>query len=121
MALLVGFSACESEERIFDDLVGRTWVGDLGFNYDRYPVESFLRLNGDGFGTDEQYYFEENGGDFAVELPVRWRLEYNTLQLDYGRNYPLLEIHDVSISVPYLRGQLIVDGVNEGFIELRME
>ncbi len=32
LTLLVGFTSCEDDETIFDDdLMGRTWVGDLWF------------------------------------------------------------------------------------------
>ena len=30
LTLLVGFTSCEDDEDIYDDLMGRTWVGDLG-------------------------------------------------------------------------------------------
>ena len=30
LTLLVGFTSCEDDETIFDHIVGRTWVGDLG-------------------------------------------------------------------------------------------
>ena len=29
LTLLVGFTSCEDDEAIYDDLMGRTWVGDL--------------------------------------------------------------------------------------------
>ena len=28
LTLLVGFTSCEDDEDIYDDLMGRTWVGD---------------------------------------------------------------------------------------------
>lgn len=34
LTLLVGFTSCEDDETIFDRIVGRTWVGDLGFESD---------------------------------------------------------------------------------------
>ena len=40
LTLLVGFTSCEDDETIFDHIVGRTWVGDLGFWVDNSPVES---------------------------------------------------------------------------------
>lgn len=42
LTLLVGFTSCENDETIFDHIVGRTWVGDLGFwvdNIVRWKVE----------------------------------------------------------------------------------
>ncbi len=41
--LAVGFSSCEEDdETIYDYLIGRTWVGDLGFIVDlmRWKVAS---------------------------------------------------------------------------------
>ncbi len=118
--LLWGFTSCESDHTIFDDLVGRTWVGDLGFNYGDAPVESEISFSSDGFATDNQYYFPEDGGRFATSLPIRWRIEYGTLYLDYGNRYPMLEIRGVDISGPNLRGRLYADGVDEGNITLTM-
>ena len=42
LSLLVGFTSCEDDETIFDRIVGRTWIGDLGFESDRHhdPLES---------------------------------------------------------------------------------
>ena len=34
LTLLVGFTSCEDDEDIYDDLMGRTWVGDLWFGYE---------------------------------------------------------------------------------------
>ena len=121
MTLLLGFTACENDDAVFDNLIGRTWIGDLGFNYRDYPVESGLKFNANGFATDDQYYFPEDGGGFAVSLPVRWKLEYGALVLDYGNKYPLFEIRGVYISGPYLKGRLYVDGVDDGNITLVME
>lgn len=36
LSLLVGFTSCEDDETIFDRIVGRTWIGDLGFESDRH-------------------------------------------------------------------------------------
>ena len=44
LTLLVGFTSCEDDETIFDHIVGRTWVGDLGFWVDNSPVESGISL-----------------------------------------------------------------------------
>lgn len=44
LTLLVGFTSCEDDEDIYDDLMGRTWVGDLGFGTNRDPIESGIRL-----------------------------------------------------------------------------
>ena len=50
LTLLVGFTSCEDDEDIYDDLMGRTWVGDLGFGTNRDPIESGIRLDNNGFG-----------------------------------------------------------------------
>lgn len=31
LVVVMGFTACQEDETIFDRIVGRTWVGDLGF------------------------------------------------------------------------------------------
>ena len=49
LTLLVGFTSCEDDEDIYDDLMGRTWVGDLGFGTNRDPIESGIRLDNNGF------------------------------------------------------------------------
>ena len=48
LTLLVGFTSCEDDEDIYDDLMGRTWVGDLGFGTNRDPIESGIRLDNNG-------------------------------------------------------------------------
>ena len=45
LTLLVGFTSCEDDEDIYDDLMGRTWVGDLWFGSDNNPIESGIRLD----------------------------------------------------------------------------
>ena len=47
LSLLVGFTSCEDDETIFDRIVGRTWIGDLGFESDdRYhdPLVPFILI-----------------------------------------------------------------------------
>ena len=44
LTLLVGFTSCEDDETIFDHIVGRTWVGDMGaFQAEGYPAGSSCR------------------------------------------------------------------------------
>lgn len=50
LTLLVGFTSCEDDEDIYDDLMGRTWVGDLWFGSDYNPIESGIRLDNNGLG-----------------------------------------------------------------------
>ena len=56
LTLLVGFTSCEDDEDIYDDLMGRTWVGDLWFGSDYNPIESGIRLDNNGLGIDYQVY-----------------------------------------------------------------
>ena len=44
LTLLVGFTSCEDDEDIYDDLMGRTWVGDLWFGSDNNPIGSGIRI-----------------------------------------------------------------------------
>ena len=56
--LAVGFSSCEEDdETIYDYLIGRTWVGSLGFAVGPYDVESGVTFKGNEYAIDEQYYY----------------------------------------------------------------
>ena len=71
--LLVGFTSCEDDETIFDRIVGRTWIGDLGFESDdRYhdPLESGIYLGADGFGEDQLCYYD-NGDYYGKPLRLQ--------------------------------------------------
>ena len=70
LTLLVGFTSCEDDEDIYDDLMGRTWVGDLWFGSDYNPIESGIRLDNNGLGIDYQVY--DYDGRPAGDLPFRW-------------------------------------------------
>ena len=107
LTLLVGFTSCEDDEDIYDDLMGRTWVGDLGFGTNRDPIESGIRYDYDGAS--------------AGDLPFRWRVDYGTLYLDYGYDFALREVRGVRVSGRYMRGDLYLDGEFFGYIELRMQ
>lgn len=97
LTLLVGFTSCEDDEDIYDDLMGRTWVGDLGFGTNRDPIESGIRLDNNGLGIDYQVY--DYDGASAGDLPFRWRVDYGTLYLDYGYDFALREVRGVRVSV----------------------
>lgn len=102
-------TSCEQDEDIvFGRLVRYTWVGDLGFS-DRWgePLESGLYFDDNGFGEDEQCYYAS--GRVAYNMPFRWRLYDNTLILDYGNDYPLLEIRRLYVGADELTGDLFVD------------
>lgn len=116
---VLALTSCEQDDdTIFDRLVRYGWAGDLGF-VDRYgePLQSGLILDSNGFGDDEQCYFDDPNYVFEP-LPLRWMIRDGVLILDYGNDYPLLEIYDVYISGDELTGVLYVDGVRDGFITL---
>lgn len=112
--LVLGLSSCEPDDGedyyIYDTLLGGIWVGDLGFA-DAYnsPLESGLYFEGNGLGRDEQAYYNDPYGEVAFSLPFRWDIHGRILRLDYGYNYPLLEIYDVYVAGDRLSGVLYVD------------
>lgn len=116
---ILTLTSCEpDDEATFDDLVRYGWAGDLGFS-DKYgePLQSGLVLDRDGFGVDDQCYFDDLN-HVAFSLQVRWMLVDGVLSLDYGDGYPLLEIYDVYIYGDELTGILYVDGVRDGPVTL---
>lgn len=116
---MVVFSSCEQDdETIFDRLVRYGWAGDLGFSdRDGEPLESGLLFDVNGFGTDEQCYFDDS--DYIVSsLPFRWMINDGILSLDYGNAYPMIEIYDVYISGGELSGILYVNGFRDGPVTL---
>ena len=117
LSIIIGLTSCEDDETVFDRIVGYEWVGDLGFA-DRYgPLESGLYFDGNGFGTDAQCYDDPNG-EIIYSLPFRWVINGGILSLDYGNDYPLLEIYDVYVFGDELSGVLYVDGLRDGPITL---
>lgn len=116
LVVVMGFTACQEDETIFDRIVGRTWVGDLGFvdDYDD-ELESGVTFDGNGFGEDEQRC---NYNHERIYLPIRWEIEGGTLFLDYGNRFPLLELRGVYVSGRYLTGTLYVEGASEGSVSL---
>lgn len=117
--LVLGLSSCEPDDGedyyIYDTLLGGIWVGDLGFA-DAYnsPLESGLYFEGNGLGRDEQAYYNDPYGEVAFSLPFRRDIHGRILRLDYGYNYPLLEIYDVYVAGDRLSGVLYVDGHMDG-------
>lgn len=102
-------TSCEQDEdEAFGRLVRYYWVGDLGFT-DSFgePVESGLSFDDSGFGTDEQYYYDNHP---YRNLTFRWMLYDGTLSLDYGNRYPPLEIRNLYVGIDELSGSLYVDG-----------
>ena len=118
LSSIIVFTSCEDDETVFDRIVGHEWVGDLGFA-DRYgPLESGLFFERNGFGSDAQCYYDDPHGDIIYELPFRWVINGGILSLDYGNDYPLLEIYDVYVFGDELSGVLYVDGRQDGPITL---
>lgn len=54
-------------------------------------------------------------------LPFRWDIHGRILRLDYGYNYPLLEIYDVYVAGDRLSGVLYVDGHMDGPVMLERQ
>ena len=126
LTLLVGFTSCEDDEDIYDDLMGRTWVGDLWFGSNNNPIESGIRLDNNGLGIDYQVF--DYDGRPAGDLPFRWWVDYGTLYLDYGYDFALREIRGpltrtplISRKAKYLQGDLYLDGEYIDYIELQMQ
>lgn len=118
LTLLVSFTSCEDDETIFDQIVGRTWIGDLGFYVDEFPVESGITFKSNGFGVDEQWYYDFDRE--AASLDVRWWIEDGNLFLDYGNGYPLLILKALVIDGRYMSGRLFADNVDQGIVTLEM-
>ena len=117
--LAVGFSSCgEDDETIYDYLIGRTWVGDLGFIDGPYALESGITFKGNDYAVDRQFYYAEDGGGEAGTLRLNWWIDMGTLYLDYGPDYPLLEIRGVYITGRFLYGELYADGNYEFSVTL---
>lgn len=111
MMVVVGFSSCQDDDNeIYNNLIGYTWIGDLGFNVGPYPVESGITFKGNDYAIDRQYYFAENGGGPAVTLELTWWIDNGNLYLDYGSRYPMLQIRNVFVGNTYLSGPLFENG-----------
>lgn len=93
-------------------------VGDLGFWVDNSPVESGITFKSNGFGVDEQWYYDWDR--VAAVLDVRWWIEDGDLFLDYGNGYPLLILADVYVEGRYLTGRLYSNNIDQGTVTLEM-
>ncbi len=118
---VLSFSSCEDDGDIYDALIGRTWVGDLGFSVGPFDVESGITFKGSDYAIDEQYYYEDGGGGRAATISLRWWINMGTLYLDYDLpDNPMLEIRNVYISGRFLNGELYADGIYEFSVSLEM-
>lgn len=111
VAVAVGFSACENDhdETLYDRVVGRTWVGDLGvFTPGGVPLESGITFSPDGFGEDVLYHYNINGGSYFGTYRISWDTYYDTIRINYGNNAPPREIRNVYVSRGELTGELYI-------------
>ena len=98
-------------------LVGFT-SSDLGFWVDNSPVVSGITFKSNGFGVDEQWYYDWDR--VAAVLDVRWWIEDGDLFLDYCNGYPLLILADVYVEGRYLTGRLYSNNIDQGTVTLEM-
>lgn len=118
LTLLVGFTSCEDDESIFDEVVGRTWVGYLGF-YDReYDLESGIYLGSDGFGTDELRYYDNH--EYYNKYRIQWEVSGGSIFINYGNQALPRELRDVYVRRGRLSAALFVDGRYVEDVELTM-
>lgn len=107
LCLLIGMTSCQSDETIFNRIVGNTWIGDLRFGTERTPLESGVYFGADGFGTDELYTYD---GNQPIEvLKINWSIEDNILYINYGNVSELREIRNLFVSSRSLTGDLYID------------
>jgi len=107
-AVLIGFTSCQKDETIFDKIVGRTWVGDLWFGSDQSPIESGVYLGGDGFGTDEQYYYNSNRP--YQTLNITWEVSNGTIIIRYGNRADTRELRNAYVSNGQINADLYING-----------
>ena len=118
------FVACEDDdETLFERLVGRVWIGDLGM-YDQripvsYPLESAIYLGSDGFGSDDLCYYD-NGEPFAV-FNIQWDAYDGNLYINYGNRAAPRELRNVRVRRGWLTGDLFIDRRFYGEVSLRMQ
>lgn len=122
LALFVGFTSCEDDEDIFDEIAGRTWVGDLGFStfdVDEYPLESGIYLGADGFGDDELHYYDN--GEFYRTINLQWSVQSGSIYIDYGNVAAPRELRNVYVSRGRLTASLYIAGRYFDEVELSMQ
>lgn len=117
----VGFTACDNDDdELYDTLVGRVWVGDMGFLQEgRYPLVCYIYFKSNGFGTNELRYADN--GEYLDTLDIRWDSRNDAVYIDYGNQAPPQELRDVYIRRGQLRADLYTDGRYDGPVTLYME
>lgn len=118
LTLLVGFTSCEDDEDIFDEVVGRTWVGYLGFHDGRYDLESGIYLSSDGFGEDELRYYDTH--TLYDTFRIQWEISGGSIFINYGNRAAPRELRDVYVRKGRLSAALFVDGIYVEDVELIM-
>ena len=119
LAVLVGFTSCQDDETIFDKVVGRTWVGDLGFGPNNDLVESGVYLGGDGFGTDEQLYVRDKTPRGTYN--ITWEVVDGSIFIRYGNRAAIRELRNVYVSNGQINAALFVDRVFVADVVLRRD
>lgn len=121
-AIAAGFSGCEDSDgdSVYDTIIGRTWSGDLGFvQENRYPLQSNVTFQSDGFGVDELRYADN--GEYLDTLNIQWSVYIDKITINYGTvDYPR-ELRNVYIRNGRLTADLYIDGHYEGVTNLYMQ
>lgn len=119
LSLLTGLASCEDDETIFDEVVGRTWVGFLGFDNGFEDLESGVYLGSDGFGEDKLYFYSD--GAYYDTFRIKWTISGGSIFIDYGRKIAPRELKNVYVRKGYLSAELYIDGYYIEDVELVME
>ena len=115
--LLSALWACsDSEEELEYDLIGRTWVGDIGMNADNGErLYSEFHFGGDGFGEEYQYYWSDGVLYHRYRFQWYWEDRYSrNLVLDYGRE-GVSYMDDIDIHRGHMTGVFYLDAYSAGF------
>lgn len=107
------FTSCDDDRHeyyIEDDMIGRTWTGNVGqFAENGEPTFSSFSFGRDGFGEEVQYYTSD--GVFYAEYRFSWRRisrHTNDFLLDYGK-----------FGISYMDDLEIYNGIMSGIFYLK--